>query len=170
MHPELLNNSHFLRYYKQWQDEPNSIVFAPIADYFLSYGMMDEAMKVCSEGVKKHPSFISGRIVMAKIHLKLGDLENARAELEAALSVAPQNKMAKELLSEIKASREEKAPEEDSEVRRLAPIASWNTVTMAKIYASQGHFDQAREIYRAILRTDPSNDAANKGLAALPAG
>ncbi|NLD28578.1 MAG: tetratricopeptide repeat protein [Myxococcales bacterium] len=35
---------------------------------------------------------------------------------------------------------------------------------MANIYSAQGHRDRAREIYEAILKRDPHNDAARRGL------
>jgi hypothetical protein len=100
----------------------------------------------------------------------------------------PQNLSAENLLKEIAAQREadgrvaSKAdqdnrstalvktfhaePEEDG-VPVMAP-PSWNTVTMANIYASQGHFEHARQIYRTILTSEPDNTAARKGLEALP--
>lgn len=43
----------------------------------------------------------------------------------------------------------------------------WQTVTMAKIYAQQGHHFKARTIYRALLSCDPQNREASRGLAAL---
>ena len=43
---------------------------------------------------------------------------------------------------------------------------AWNTVTMAKILESQGHFARARRIYRAILEKDPENKTALDELAA----
>ncbi len=101
MHPELLNNSLFLKYYKQWQEDPSSIVFAPIAEYFLMYGMIDSALKTCREGLKTHPDLVSGRIVMAKIYLSRDNWEEASGELQKALSIAPQNRSAKDMLEEI---------------------------------------------------------------------
>ena len=183
MHPELLNNSIFLRYYRQWQDDPSSIVFASIADFFLRYDMIDEAFKVCRMGVKRHPKLVSGRIVMAKIHLRRGNWEEAEDELRNVLSVVPSNRQALSLMDEIAGVRESErvyASESKAVRRPVAPSLedaaptpelspSWKTVTMAGIYASQGHFDRARGIYEAILNSDPANEAARRGLETLPA-
>ncbi len=170
MHPELLNNSLFLRYYQQWQQNPSSIVFAPIAEFFLMYGMIDAAFKVCREGIKKHPTLVSGRLVMARIHLKRGNWDEAETELRAALEVAPQNQTALKLLRDI----ERLQLEEDVSVPAAATPApvvsqgpSWNTVTMARIFAEQGHPEKARQIYQSILTGDPANQAAREGLAVL---
>jgi tetratricopeptide (TPR) repeat protein len=177
MHPELLNNSLFLRYYKQWQDNPSSIVFASIAEYFLMYGMVDAAMKVCREGLKRHPDLVSGRIVMARVHLRRGNWEEAEGELARVMAQVPGNKAAKRMMEEVARLRRE---EREGAVRGEAEIASggdgdahgggfaWNTVTMADIFASQGHHAKAREIYQSILTTDPDNEAARAGIASLP--
>ncbi|MFH1830407.1 MAG: tetratricopeptide repeat protein [Pseudomonadota bacterium] len=165
MHPELLNNSLFLKYYKQWQEDSSSIVFAPIAEYFLMYGMIDSAMKVCREGLKKHPNLVSGRIVMAKIHLKRGNWEEAESELQKVLTIAPQNRAAKDMIAKIDAFM---GREHETSTDKLFQDASWQTVTMADIFASQGHNEKAREIYLSILSEDPENDAARKGIESLP--
>ncbi len=178
MNPELLNNSLFLRYYRQWQEDPTSIVFAPVAEYFLLYGMIDEAFTVCREGIKRYPTLVSGRIIMAKVHLKRGNWEEAEDELQQALNIMPENDRARVMLEEIEELKAREARGEMSmkvpapavahvphEERSSAP--SWNTVTMAKIYATQGHRDRACEIYRTILKADPANEAARNGLDAL---
>ena len=184
MHPDLLNNSLFLRYYQQWQDDPTSIVFAPIAEYLLLYGMVDEALEICRAGLKRHPAFVSGRVVMAKVHLKRGNWDEADEQLRQALSTMPTNRSARELLQEIDDMRHQErlAAQEGSSAAVSAGRAggeeiqeakshrspSWNTVTMAKIYASQGFYDRARTIYRSILARDPNNETALRGLKSLP--
>ena len=45
--------------------------------------------------------------------------------------------------------------------------AEWQTVTMAKIYAGQGHMEKAREIYQAILEREPNNEDARQGLTSM---
>lgn len=178
MHPELLNNSLFLKYYRQWQDDPSSIVFAPIADFFLMYGMVDEAMKVCREGLNRHPELVSGRIVMAKVHLKRDNWDEAEAELRAVLSIVPENQCAFTMLASIEERRraESEAQKAVVEQTQAAPQAqdrsqdeSWQTVTMADIFARQGHSDKARKIYERVLSRDPQNEAARRGIASLPA-
>lgn len=179
MHPELLNNSRFLRYYKQWQDDPSSIIFAAVADYLLIYGMIDAAMKVCREGLKRHPDLISGRIVMAKIHLKRGNWDEAESELRRVISLVPQNPTAREMMSQIDAmragEREALRIEAQQAVRSVETegagidLSSWQTVTMADIFARQGHTDRARRIYQSILAQDPGNEAARRGIESLSA-
>lgn len=182
MHPELLNNPLFLRYYRQWQEDPSSIVFAPIAEFFLKYGMVDDAYKVCREGLTRHPNLVSGRIVMAKVHLKRGNWEEADDELRRALAIMPNNKLACELKEEIASFRDgDRAMHTMPSQEYIPPLPSheispdnklethrpWQTVTMARIFAKQGHIDQARNIYESILRFDPANDVAREELTSL---
>lgn len=202
MHPELLNNTHFLRYYRQWQDDPNSIVFAPIAEYLLSYGLIDQAFRVCREGLKRHGSLISGRLVMAKIHFKRGNFEEARDELQKILRIVPDNQNANEMMNMVdkelnivvpivdlrkeKAEARKEVVQEDRTNQYLALdrlsirgqmfaaierveestsfYPSWQTITMAQVYAAQGYVNRAKGIYKAILSRDPANEAAKKGL------
>ena len=44
---------------------------------------------------------------------------------------------------------------------------AWQTITMARILASQGHAGQAKKIYRSILARDPKNEAARLELSKL---
>jgi hypothetical protein len=44
---------------------------------------------------------------------------------------------------------------------------AWDTITMAQVYASQGHIERARAIYETILESEPNNAAAMKGLELL---
>lgn len=176
MHPELLNNSLFLRYYRQWQENPSSVVFAPICEYFLRYGMIDEALHVCGEGTKQHPNLVSGHLVMAKVHIAQGDRDRAMQSVQTVLSIVSDNESALMLKRQIEDSS---AGPEDADLqqakvvpirkRETRRIPSWETVTMANIYTAQGHYDRARDIYNSILSRDPGNEAAMKGLEFLSA-
>jgi len=176
MHPELLNNSLFLRYYVQWQKNPDSIVFAPIADYLLYYGMAEDALKICDEGLKRHPRLTVGHLIMAKVQLKRGKLDEAEEALRMALQITPKNQRAEELLVTIEEARNGHPLGDDFgalNVERPPPETAqsmpseWQTITMAKIFAQQGHIDRAREIYQAILEREPQNEDARRGLASI---
>ncbi len=172
MHPDLLNNSLFLRYYEQWQKDPASIVFAPIADFFLRYGMVDEAFKICKQGLTHHEDLTSGHIVMAKIHLYRGNIEEAEDAVAKILEKMPANKHGLRLLEEINAAKlgeqtnVERIPIKEIEKKARSP-KKWHTVTMANIFAQQGHVDRAKKIFQSILEREPNNQEAKNGLAAI---
>jgi len=179
MHPDLLNNSRFLKYYQQWQTDPSSILFAPVAEFLLMYGIVDDALKVCREGLKRHPDLVSGRIVMAKIHLRRENWDEAEAELRRALSIVPDNRTAREMMAAIDAKRVAEGEMLRIEAERSSGFPeyghdrsedqSWQTITMADIFAKQGHSDRARRIYQSILAVDPENEAARRGIESLSA-
>lgn len=160
MHPELLNNSIFLRYYNQWQEDPTSILFAPIAEYLQIYGMVEEAITVCQEGLKHHPNLISGRLALAKAYLKKKEFAKAREELRPILQQIPKQPKALELLESI---------EKEITVELPPPkkVMNWETLTMAKIFAAQGHRERAREVCHAILKREPANKEVQQALAQL---
>jgi len=159
MHPDLLNNSLFLRYYNQWLEDPTSIVFASIADFFLRYGLVDDALRICLEGLNHHPDFVSGRLVLAKVFLQKKEVPRAKEELKKVLNQVPEQARALEMIRLID---ERKTP---AAVAAEAP--SWETISMAKIYQSQGLIGQAREVYQSILARDPNNQEAKTRLAQL---
>jgi len=165
MHPDLLNNSLFLRYYSQWQKNPDSIVFASIADYFLRYAMIDSAFKICKEGLRRHPKLTVGHVVMARIQLARGNFEEAEEELRTALQIAPKGQQVQDLMAQIRQAKEAAEPAIDS--TKPSVPSEWQTVTMAQLFAQQGHADRAREIYYSILEKDPQNEDAHRGLAAI---
>jgi len=175
MHPDLLNNSLFLRYYEQWQKDPDSVVFAPIADFFLRYGLVKDAQKICEQGLKRHPNLTTGRLVMAKVYIAQEKLDEAANELNNVFNIMPSNQLAKRLLDEINLKRFpnitniEKLPlvQQEESVFNASLPNKWETLTMAKIYASQGHIKKAQRIFKSILERDPNNKDALKGLASI---
>lgn len=186
MHPDLLNNSLFLKYYAQWQSDTSSVAFVPVVEYFLFYDMIDEAMKVCREGLKNHPQLVSGLVALAKVHFKRGNFEEAEESIIAALQISPDNAAALKLLSAVRDATKAdstatitandiqvavprvdnfKPPADEIDVTR---VKSWNTITMANIFMAQGHYDRARDIFLSILKANPDNKAALNGLGLIP--
>lgn len=166
MHPELRENAIFVKYYKMWQKDPSSIVFASIAEYFLLYGMVEDAIRVCEMGLKYHPHFVAGCFALAKAYFKRGDLERASTQLQAILKRDSSHAGALEILQKMEGA--EKTLSATRQRGEPMPLQRpWQTLTMAKIYESQGHTDAAKEIYEAILETDPGNVTAKSALEGL---
>jgi len=53
------------KYYAQFKKKPRSKVFAPLAESFRRLGMLDDAFKILREGIKNHPNYPLGYIVLA---------------------------------------------------------------------------------------------------------
>ena len=53
------------KYFGQYKKKPRSKVFAPLAESFRRLGMLDDALKVLKDGIKNHPNYPLGYIVLA---------------------------------------------------------------------------------------------------------
>ncbi len=66
------------------RDNPQSQIFAALADAHRKKGDYQKAQDICSQGLKQHPDYASARIVMAKILTARGAYELAQEELKRA--------------------------------------------------------------------------------------
>ncbi|WII73740.1 tetratricopeptide repeat protein [Bdellovibrio sp. 22V] len=83
------------------EKDPNSQVFAPLAEAYREMGMLSEAQKTVTAGVQRHPQFVGGLVTYAKIFRDLGHLGKALEALKKATSLAPENILAHQLLAEV---------------------------------------------------------------------
>lgn len=83
------------------QSDPASIAFAQLAEEYRRAGQTDEAVRVCREGLTRHPGYLSARVTLGRALLDLGQLDNARDELEFVVAEAPENLAAVRGLAEI---------------------------------------------------------------------
>lgn len=65
------------KYTLQYQKKPKSRVFAPLAETYRKLGMYDEALKVLREGMKHHPAYTMGYIVLSHIYFDQQNYELA---------------------------------------------------------------------------------------------
>lgn len=70
---------------------PDSKLFVPLAEAYLKSGMRDEALFVLTDGVRKHPTLVSGRLMLGKILIEKGALSDAKIQFEQAIEVNPEN-------------------------------------------------------------------------------
>ena len=66
------------------ETDPNSQIFAALAEAYRKKGELDKAFRVCQNGLKIHPSYGSAHVVMAKVNLDRGLYDWAEAEVEKA--------------------------------------------------------------------------------------
>lgn len=53
------------KYFNMYKKNPRSRVFAPLAESFRKLGMLDDAFKILKEGIRNHPNYTLGYIVLA---------------------------------------------------------------------------------------------------------
>ncbi|MBI5267768.1 MAG: tetratricopeptide repeat protein [candidate division Zixibacteria bacterium] len=81
--------------------DPNSQIFAALAEAFRKNGELDKAFRVCQSGLKVHPSYASAHMVMARINLDRGLYDWAEAEVRKAMEIEGPTRATDLLLAEI---------------------------------------------------------------------
>ena len=94
--PSVLN--HYVQLYKR---NPNSRLFAPLADLYRRAGNTDKALSICQKGIRLFPKWALGYVTLAMIWLDLHKQNLARQALETAIQLAPENLLAHKLLGQI---------------------------------------------------------------------
>lgn len=83
------------------QNDPASIAFAQLAEEYRRSGQTDEAVRICRDGLVRHPGYLSARVTLGRALLDLGQLADARSEFEFVVAEAPENLAAVRGLAEI---------------------------------------------------------------------
>jgi tetratricopeptide (TPR) repeat protein len=55
------------KYEKTLRENPESLVFAPLADCYRRLGSLDQALQILKEGLRKHPNYLLGHIGYAQV-------------------------------------------------------------------------------------------------------
>jgi tetratricopeptide (TPR) repeat protein len=66
MPPDINNVQHLEEHLKK---HPDSLLFARLADAYLKNKRTSEAIQVCEEGIKKHPYYVTGHMMLGKCYL-----------------------------------------------------------------------------------------------------
>ena len=82
-------------------DNPQSPLFARLADLYLSKNQSSEALKLCETGVQAYSTYATGYVVLGKCYLALNENSKAKLAFTQALHLSPFNQVARKLLSEI---------------------------------------------------------------------
>ena len=85
---------------KRLDRDPGSRLFAQLAEELRKDGELEEAIRVCRQGLQKHPAYPSARMTLGRALLDTGDLDAARTEFETVLKGAPDNILASRFLGE----------------------------------------------------------------------
>jgi tetratricopeptide (TPR) repeat protein len=175
--------------------DPGSQVVVELAEALFEKSRYAEAIETCEKGLRLHPHDLRARVILGLSYLRTGVLDRAESELLKARGLLEINAVAYEGLAEL---YERKGEAERSARYRKAyeALRSWETavapeleqaaevepkmealdeaevatVTMAELYAKQGHLDKAAAVYRRILKASPGVAAVEERLAELERG
>ncbi len=87
-------------YLKRYQEDPNSRVFAPLAEAYRKAGLIDEAIEIAQEGLRKHPHFAGGKVALARALFDRQRYEEVMGALEPIVRDVPDNLVAQKLVAE----------------------------------------------------------------------
>ncbi|UCD62786.1 MAG: hypothetical protein JSW34_08445 [Candidatus Zixiibacteriota bacterium] len=81
--------------------DPNSQIFAALAEAYRKKGELEKAFRICQNGLRVHPSYGSAHVVMAKINLDRGLYDWAEIEANKAAEIDGLTRTIELLLAEI---------------------------------------------------------------------
>src|SRR5262249_27330343 len=69
--------------------DPSSQAYAALAEAYRRGGRLDDAIRVCRQGLERHPTYSTARFILAKVLLDRDEVVEARAEVERFLQAEP---------------------------------------------------------------------------------
>ncbi len=85
--------------------EPGSKVFIPLAEEYGKAGMWDEAAGVLEDGLKTYPGFITAMVALGRAYEQMNQPVKAKAILEEAIKLSPDNLRAHRTLAKLYAAQ-----------------------------------------------------------------
>ena len=80
---------------------PNSFIFAALSDAYRKKGELAKAFSICNRGLKLHPDYGPGHLVMAKINTERGMYAEAEKELSLAIQADGKTRATELLLAQL---------------------------------------------------------------------
>jgi tetratricopeptide (TPR) repeat protein len=71
------------------QQNPNSLTFGRVAEALMQQGRLDEAIQLCEEGIRRHPYYVTGHMVLGKCYLQKKLFDQAEKEFKRVLMFDP---------------------------------------------------------------------------------
>ncbi|MBF0311789.1 MAG: tetratricopeptide repeat protein [Oligoflexia bacterium] len=90
-----------IKYLNEYQKNPHSIVFAPLAENYRKLGLVNEALKILKKGIKFHPSYLTGHLSLAFCYFDLQKFESAYEVLKPFVKKNIENQMLQKLFAEV---------------------------------------------------------------------
>lgn len=95
------NSSLLAKYSELYRKNPKSRVFAPLAQTYRKLGMLDDALRVLNNGIKRHPTYVMGYIALAHCYFDQGKIELAYTTIRPFVSSNLENISLQKLFAKI---------------------------------------------------------------------
>ncbi len=80
---------------------PNSLIFSRLADSYRKVGDLQQAVSICTKGLKHHPDYVTGRIILGRCYLEQENYDNAIREFTKICQIDRRNQIAIKMLADI---------------------------------------------------------------------
>ncbi|MDO9182038.1 MAG: tetratricopeptide repeat protein [Bacteriovorax sp.] len=91
----------FLKYQSDFEKNPNSRVFAPLAETYRKLGMTDKAMEILSHGIRVHPAYLMGYLGLAFCYYDLKQFNLAYSTMKPLVESNRDNLRLLKLFSDV---------------------------------------------------------------------
>jgi tetratricopeptide (TPR) repeat protein len=115
---------------------PASPLFARVASSYLQQGKALEAMELCNQGLKAHPHYAAGHLILGKCYEAVGRSIEALLEYRRALKILPDNPSLQRLMHDIE-QREKESFAAFAEERAKQLHARKDTLTVDEYIADE---------------------------------
>ena len=103
--------------------EPGSKVFIPLAEEYGKAGRWEDAVAVLEDGLKTYPGFITAMVALGRAYEQVNQPVKAKAILEEAIKISPDNLRAHRTLAKLYAAQGAK----DAAIRSCNAILAVNS-------------------------------------------
>jgi predicted regulator of Ras-like GTPase activity (Roadblock/LC7/MglB family) len=142
-----------------FKENSRSQVFAALADAHRLNGDLDQAFRICRQGIRTHPDYGAGHLVMAKISLGRKMYDWAEQELNKAVELDGETRLTEQLRVEILLAKGS-IGEAESAIRKLR-ASSANRLLVQDL---QQRLDrQKKEQMRRHVAPLPGSHSTNAG-------
>ena len=86
---------------KRIESNPQSVLFARLAERFLQMEEYDRAIETCTQGLEEHPDYANAHLVLAKSYMKKNDFELADQEFRKLLAIQSNHLTAHKLYGDL---------------------------------------------------------------------
>lgn len=109
-------------------ENPQSPLFARLADLYLNRNQPNDALALCESGVQMYPMYAAGQIVLGKCYLALQEYSKARNAFQQAILLSPNNRVAKKLFYDV--------PQQNDEPIRVTESDYFTEATLSSVVQS----------------------------------
>lgn len=117
---------------KKLTQNPDSLIFVPLADAYRKAGMLQEAIDVCAKGLEKHPTYMSARVVLGRIYDQKDMLDEAESELKKVEAADVDNIMVHSMLGNVYLKRK-MYPQAVEQFQKVLSLNPEDTDTQEKL-------------------------------------